>query len=91
MDHIKSSFYFTSKNDLWQVDYTYKPSNYGNLKATVILNKEVFWEFDSIPNTRTENPTKTQAKEIISAARKLYKETYKVRDDRNKKLNELGI
>jgi hypothetical protein len=88
MDHIKSSFYFTSKNDLWQVDYTYKKSY---LSATVLLNKETFWEFDSIPSTRTENPTKTQAKEIISAARKLYKETYKVRDDRNKKLNELGI
>lgn len=90
MEHIKSSFYFTSKNDLWQVDYIYKtPQSY--LTANVLLNKEIFWEFDSLPSTRTEHPTKTQAKEIISHARKLYKQTFKVRDDRNKKLTDLGI
>jgi len=49
------------------------------------------FKLDRIPNTRTENPTKSQAKEIISAARKLYKENYKLRDDRDKKLSKLGI
>ena len=92
MDHIKSSFYFTSKNDVWQVDYIYKTRNgWNQLAANVILNKEIYWEFESIPNTRTDNPTKTQAKEIISVARKLYKEAYKIRDERDKKLNKLGI
>ncbi len=58
---------------------------------TVYLNDELYWDFDGIPNTRTDNPTKSQAKEIISAARKLYKENYKIRDDRDKKLSKLGI
>ena len=71
MDHIKSSFYFTSKNDVWQVDYIYKTRNgWNQLAANVLLNKEIYWEFESLPNTRTDNPTKTQAKEIISVARK---------------------
>ncbi len=97
MEHTKSSFYFTSKNDNWQVDYTYYIKNYygqdhSELKAIVYLNNELYWDFDDrIPNTRTENPTKSQAKEIISAARKLYKENYKLRDDRDKKLSKLGI
>jgi hypothetical protein len=92
MEHNKSSFYFTSKNDVWQVDYIYKTRNgWNQLAANVLLNKEIYWEFESLPNTRTDNPTKTQAKEIISVARKLYKEAYKVRDDRDKKLNKLGI
>lgn len=92
MEHIKSSFYFTSKNDVWQVDYIYKTRNgWNQLAANVLLNKEIYWEFESLPNTRTDNPTKTQAKEIISAARKLYKELHKVRDNRDQKLNKLGI
>jgi hypothetical protein len=94
MEHIKSSFYFTSKNDLWQVDYIYKklgPYSNTYLTANVLLNQEIYWEFTSLPNTRTDNPSKTQAKEIISAARKLYKEKYKIRDDRDNKLKKLGI
>lgn len=94
MEHIKSSFYFTSRNDLWQVDYIYKKfGRHSNtyLTANVLLNQEIYWEFESLPSTRTDNPTKTQAKEIISAARKLYKEKYKIRDDRDNKLKKLGI
>lgn len=97
MEHTKSSFYFKSKEDNWQVDYTYYTTThykttFTQLKATVYLNDELYWDFDDrIPNTRTENPTKSQAKEIITAARKLYKENYKIRDDRDKKLSKLGI
>ena len=96
MEHTKSSFYFTSKNDNWQVDYTYYIKNYygqdhSELKAIVYLNNELYWDFDGIPNTRTDNPTKSQAREIITAAKKLYKENYKLRDDRDKKLSKLGI
>lgn len=92
MEHYKSSFYFTSKNDNWQVDYTYNTKkNYTQLKATVYFNDELYWDFDEIPNTRTDNPTKSQAREIITAAKKLYKEKYKLRDDRDKKLSKLGI
>ena len=84
MEHTKSSFYFTSNNDTWQVDYS-------GLKEeiSIYLNNELYWYFKEKPNTKTENPTKTQAKEIISAARKLYKEKYKLRDDRDKKLSKL--
>jgi hypothetical protein len=93
MEHIKSSFYFQSKTDNWQVDYTYLVSTWGGnyLKATVFLNGDMYWDFSSLPNTRTDNPTKTQAKEIISVAKKNYKEANKVRDDRDKKLSKLGI
>jgi len=96
MEHTKSSFYFTSKNDNWQVDYTYYitthyKTTFTQLKSTVYLNNEIYWDFDGIPNTRTDNPTKSQAREIITAAKKLYKENYKLRDDRDKKLSKLGI
>lgn len=96
MEHTKSSFSFTSKNENWQVDYTYQiktyySKDYSELKATVYLNNEIYWDFDGVPNTKTDNPTKTQAKEIITVARRLYKEAYKLRDDRDKKLNKLGI
>lgn len=86
MEHIKSSFYFKKDNESWRVDYTYK-GHYP--KATVFLDEEIFWDFNSIPRTRTENPTKSQAKEIITAAKKLYKEKYKLRDERDKKLTTI--
>jgi len=91
MKHIKSSFYFTTdNNESWRVDYTYKPNNWGeDIKSTVFLNDEEYWDFDRMPNTRTEHPTKSQAKEIISAAKKLYKEKYKLRDERDKKLTKI--
>jgi len=100
MEHTKSSFSFSSKNDNWQVDYTYIIKTYyghdnSELKVAVYLNNELYWDFEKmrtyLPYTKTEHPTKSQAKEIISAARKLYKENYKLRDDRDKKLSKLGI
>ena len=91
MDHIKSSFYFQSNQDVWRVDYVYYISKWGcnTLKSVVFLNDELYWDFESIPNTRTENPTKSQAREIISSAKKEYKKTYAVRDSRDKKLKEI--
>jgi hypothetical protein len=96
MEHTKSSFYFTSKNDNWQVDYTYYIKNYygqdhSELKVAVYLNNELYWDFEQKPYTKTVHSTQGQAKEIISIARKLYKENYKLRDDRDKKLSKLGI
>ena len=38
-----------------------------------------------LPYTKTENPTKTQAKEIIAAAKKLNKD----RDKRDKQINKI--
>jgi len=91
MDHIKSSFYFKSNQDVWRVDYVYHISKWGSntLKSVVFLNDELYWDFETIPNTRTENPTKSQAKEIIASAKKEYKKTYAVRDSRDKKLKEI--
>jgi hypothetical protein len=84
MEHIKSSFYFTSKGDNWQVDYI-------GSGITVYLNNELYWDFKSKPYTKTENPTKSQGAEIISISKKLYKEKYKLRDNRDKVLTKLGI
>ena len=91
MDHIKSSFYFQSNQDVWRVDYVYYISKWGlnSLKSVVFLNDELYWDFETIPNTRTENPTKSQAKEIIASAKREYKKTYAVRDSRDKKLKEI--
>jgi hypothetical protein len=88
MEHIKSSFYFEDKNGVWQVDYTYNNTSHFP-KSTVYFNNEIYWDFDSIPSTRTEHPTKSQAKEILSAARKKYKEAYALRDKREKYLQKL--
>jgi len=86
MEHIKSSFYFQSKEEFWRVDYIYK-GHY--LKATIYLNDDIYWDFDSIPYTNTQNPTKTQAKEVISAARKAYKAHNLIRDIRDKKIDKI--
>lgn len=88
MDHIKSSFYFQAKSESWQVDYTYQ-GQYKSLKAIVYLNGDEYWEFLSLPNTRTENPTKTQAKEIIANAKRLYKLEFGIRDKRDKKIEDV--
>jgi len=83
MDHKKSQFYFTDKGIEWMVEYYYV-ANY--LAASVYEDGKLYHDFKNrLPNTRTENPTKTQAKEIISAAKKLYKD----RDKRDAKLKKL--
>ena len=84
MEHTKSSFHFKDKRGEWQVDYTYK-GVYKQLKATVYLNNSIYQDFDTIPHTKTENPTKTQAKEIIAEAKRLNKES----DKRETKLNKI--
>lgn len=92
MEHFKSSFYFQKDEESWRVDYVYFISKYNDksIKAVVYLNDNLYWDFeDGIPNTRTENPTKTQSKEIIAAAKKEYKKAYGVRDSRDKKLNQI--
>lgn len=58
MEHTKSSFYFTSKDDNWQVDYTYYIKNYygqdhSELKVAVYLNNELYWDFEQKPYTKT--------------------------------------
>ena len=62
-----------------------------HIKSSFYFTKddEVYWDFDRIPNTKTENPTKTQTKEIIASAKKLYKEKYKIRDERDKKISKI--
>ena len=89
MDHIKSSFYFVNTRDTWKVDYTYDKSNYNQLKATVYLNDELYWDFDEPCTWWIENPTKSQAKEIISSAKKEYKAANLIRDNRDKKIDTI--
>ena len=92
MEHTKSSFHFKDKRWDWQLDYTYittksdwSDHEYTSLKATVYLNNSVYQDFDKIPHTKTENPTKTQAKELIAEAKKLNKES----DKRDAKINKI--
>jgi hypothetical protein len=88
MEHIKSSFFFKSKEDTWRVDYQDKPDegNWNRLTCQVYLNDELYHDFEGrLPNTNTSNPTKSQAKEIISAAKKINK----VIDKREKKLKKI--
>ena len=85
MEHIKSSFYFTSKGDNWQVDYI-------GSGITVYLNNELYWDFKSKPYTKKEISSLFNGiSEIISISKKLYKEKYKLRDNRDKVLTKLGI
>lgn len=71
MHHLKSSFTFKSSENIWTVEY------YDD-KCFVYLNGDIYHNFnDGIPNTRSSNPTKTQAKEIISFARKINKSSDK--------------
>lgn len=88
MEHIKSSFFFKSGDNDWRVNYEDKPDSGGwkRLTCQVYLNDELYHDFDgSIPRTNTNNPTKSQAKEIISVARKINKVTDK-RDNKLKKI-----
>ena len=89
MEHKKSIFQFEdSKGTEWIVEYYYTPSIYGgnSLCAAVYEGEELYHDFGGrLPNTRTDNPTKTQAKEIISAAKKINKE----RDKRDSKINKI--
>lgn len=89
MEHTKSSLHFKDKRGDWQVDYTYKTETNNNgrpqIKSTVYLNNSVYQDFDGLPNTKTENPTKTQAKEIIAEAKRLNKEA----DKRDAKINKI--
>lgn len=86
MKHIKSSFYFESESgkESWKVDYVYGESFYRKLSVIVYLNNDIYWHFESLPHTRTTNQTKTHAREILAIAKKLYKEEYKIRDEREK-------
>jgi hypothetical protein len=88
MEHIKSSFYFKSGDNNWRVDYQDKSDSNGwkRLTCQIYLNDELYHDFEgSLPNTNTSNPTKSQAKEIISAAKKINK----VSDKRENKLKKI--
>lgn len=88
MEHIKSSFFFNSSNNNWRVDYQDKPDLGGwkRLTCQVYLNDELYHDFDgNIPRTNTSNPTKSQAKEIISSAKKINRDSDK-RDNKLKKI-----
>lgn len=93
MDHIKSSFYFKSRNDNWRVDYQDSTSKgWSSISCQVYLNDNIYWDFEcDLPRTSISNPTKSQAKEMITAAKKAYKVKNQTRDDREKKLKTLGI
>jgi hypothetical protein len=83
MEHKKSTFYFESNGVEWRVEYFYIKSS---IAATVYEDGNIYHEFgSSLPRTRTEHPTKSQAKEIITAAKKLNKE----RDKRDSKIKKL--
>jgi len=72
MKHLKSSFCFESKDGEYRVDYVYREDKYMymNLAVEVFLNDIKMYTWDEVPSVRTQNPSKTQAKEIIAKSRK---------------------
>lgn len=92
MEHKKSIFQFEdSKGVEWRVEYYYILMNWNSgmsnrQAARIYENGDLYHDFgDQLPYTKTENPTKTQAKEIIAAAKKLNK----YRDKRDKQINKI--
>lgn len=93
---VNSSFIFDeyfSEDDInrWIVKYFERDSNikenvwdrgYG---CDIYLNDNLYHEFDTLPRTKTSNPTKTQAKELIIEAIKINKP----REDRNNKIENI--
>lgn len=83
------------KDELDKFYKEHQNKKYVLVESALIYEYEFQDQFDEIifvnsdPQVRKKMAMKRD--QISSAARKLYKETYKVRDDRNKKLNELGI
>jgi hypothetical protein len=71
MEHESTVITFRSKDKVTKVEYTYQDGEYSkHLIATVYVNNEMVHVFEKLPSTRTENPSKTQAKEIIAQAMK---------------------
>jgi hypothetical protein len=93
MEHKKSIFIFEDKDVEWRVEYYYREEDSGYndyvykiLCAIIFEDESIYHDFNErLPNTKTENPTKTQAKELISAAKRLNKE----RDKRDKKIKKI--
>jgi uncharacterized protein (UPF0333 family) len=88
MKHVKSIFIFESKGDTWKVEYSYKTvveqclqiqHSYYKLICKIFimysgrLTYDLYYEFEEIPYTVTINPTKTQAKQLITSAKKIVK------------------
>lgn len=83
MDHKKTIFYFEARGVEWRVEYCYTEIS-NKIAATVYEAGQIYHEFGSaMPRIKTHNLTKTHAKEIITAARKINKE----RDKREKNIN----
>jgi hypothetical protein len=93
MDHKKSIFIFEKDDTEWIVEYYYTDVYWSHsnttrkeISAKIYENGVLYHDFENkLPYTKTENPTKTQAKEIISAAKKINKE----KDKRDKKLKSI--
>ena len=89
MEHKRTIIEFNdAKGVEWRVEYYYKPNNnsYNKICVMVYQNDEIYHDFgDKTPYTKTATPSKTQAKEIISSARRINKE----RDKRDSKINKI--
>jgi hypothetical protein len=68
MEHISTEITFIDKKEnVIKVIYKEYP------RAEIIINDISVHKFESLPYTNTVNPTKTQAKELISFYKKLTK------------------
>lgn len=68
MEHVSTIINFAGKEKTARVEYSYRKSKYSELMATVYVNNELVHVFEKLPHTRTNNPSKSQAKEILSKA-----------------------
>ena len=57
------------RDGIYRVDYVYREP-YHRLGADIYIDNTLYKTFDSLPVTKTHNPTKSQAKELITKARK---------------------
>ncbi len=89
MEHKGSIFVFEHKGVEWRVEYYYKYvegfyDHPNRLAARVFEDGNLYHDYGyEIPYTKTENPTKSQAKELIAKAKVINKK----RDERDKKID----
>jgi len=91
MEHKKTIFYFEARGVEWRVEYQYIEIELNKvvsnkIAVTIYEGGRIYHDFGiNMPRIKTHNLTKTHAKEIITAARKINK----TRDKRDQNINTI--
>jgi hypothetical protein len=82
MEHLKTSFYFKGREGEWRVDFNQAQNgDCFDRPVDIFLNDVKEYHWDHPPNTRTYNVTKTKAKQIITASKKLKNKRYHLNNE----------